>query len=94
MKTVRVIVLMLVGIAIGSLIRPVQGQTNAVFFLIGQRLTLSYGDRTVDCTVAEIRGSFVRCEQVKPDPFTRFPNHTTWHNIATVMSVSIRESQQ
>ena len=33
----------------------------------------------------------MRCEQPKPDTFSRFPPYVAWYNIATVRSVSIRE---
>jgi hypothetical protein len=94
MTTVRITVLILIGIVVGSLTRPVQGQSDAVLFGPGQRLTLSYGDRTVHCTVLETRGAFVRCDDGKPDPFNRFTPSISWHNIATVTSVSVWESQR
>ena len=93
MTTARVIVLVLIGVALGSVTPPVQGQTEVVPFVVGQRLTLTFGDRSVSCRVVETRGSFVRCE-VKPDPFRRFPAQVTWYNIATVTEVSVRESEQ
>jgi hypothetical protein len=92
-----VLVLILIGAAVGSPVRPVDAQTDVVLFQVGQRLTLSYIDeRSIDCTVLEIRGSFVRCEQPKPmNTFSRGPSHlTTWYHLATVRSVSIREPQQ
>ena len=95
MTTIRVLVLILIGVAVGSLIRSVHAQTDVVLFQVGQRLTLSYSDeRSVDCTILEIRGAFMRCDQPKPDPFMRFPPYVTWHNVATVRSVSIREPRR
>ena len=35
----------------------------------------------------------MRCEQPKPDTFSRFPAYVGWYNIATVRSISIREPQ-
>jgi len=95
MLTALVLVLILIGVAVGSLIRPVDAQTDVVLFQVGQRLTLSYIDeRSIDCTLLEIRGSFVRCEQPKPiNTFNRGPV-VTWYHLATVRSVSIREPQQ
>ncbi len=58
----------------------------------GSVLTLSYFDeRSIDCTLLEICGSFMRCEQPKPDTFSRVPWQVTWYNIATLRSVYIRE---
>jgi hypothetical protein len=63
-------------------------------FQVGQRLTLSYIDeRSIDCTIVEIRGSFVRCDQPKPDTFSRVPPYVTWYHLATTRSVSIRAAQ-
>jgi hypothetical protein len=95
MTAARIIVLVvvLVGIAVGSLVRPVEGQANQVV-LVGQRMTMSYGDRTVDCMVVETRGSFVRCGPIKPDAFSRPSPYVTWHNLDTVEHVSIRLSEQ
>jgi hypothetical protein len=42
MTTIRALVLILIGVAVGSLIRSVDAQTNVVLFQVGQRLTLSY----------------------------------------------------
>jgi hypothetical protein len=95
MATIRALVLILIGVAVGSLIRSVHAQTDVALFQVGQRLTLSYIDeRSIDCTLLEIRGSFVRCEQPKPsNTFNRGPSYVTWYHIATVRSVSIREAQ-
>jgi hypothetical protein len=95
MTTIRALVLILIGVAVGSLIRSVHAQTDVVLFQVGQRLTLSYVDeRSIDCTLLETRGSFVRCEQPKPpNTFNRGPSYVTWYHIATVRSVSIRETQ-
>ena len=51
------VVLVLIGLAVGTMIRPVEAQTDSSLFQIGQRLTLSYTDeRSIDCTLLEIRG--------------------------------------
>jgi hypothetical protein len=95
MMTIRALVLILIGVAIGSLMRSVHAQTDVGLFQVGQRLTLSYIDEhSIDCTLLDIRGSFLRCEQPKPDTFSRVPSYVTWHNIATVRSVYIREPQR
>jgi hypothetical protein len=96
MTAARVIVLVvvLVAIAVGSLVRPVEGQTSVQVVLIGQRMTMSYGERTVDCMVVETRGSFVRCGPIKPDAFSRPSTFVTWYNVDTVEYVSIRQSEQ
>ena len=92
MTTIRALVLILIGLAVGSLMRSVHAQTDVVLFQVGQRLTLSYIDeRSIDCTLLEVRGSFMRCEQPKPDTFGRVPSYVTWYNIATIRSVYIRE---
>ena len=95
MTTSRALVLILIGVAVGSLIRTVHAQTDVVLFQVGQRLTLSYIDeRSIDCTLLEIRGSFLRCEPPKlPDRFTRGPSYVTWYHLATIRSISIHEPQ-
>jgi hypothetical protein len=89
--TIRAIVLVLIGLAVGSLVRPVQAQPDSAPFQIGQRLTLSYVERSIDCTVQEIRGAFVRCVRPKPDPFTKVPVEVAWYNAASTEFISIRE---
>ena len=42
MATIRALVLILIGVAVGSLIRSVHAQTDVVLFQVGQRVTLSY----------------------------------------------------
>ena len=62
----RALILVVVGIVVGAVIRPVQAQTESPIFKVGQRLTLTYvGDRFVECNVAEIRGAFIKCEDNK-----------------------------
>jgi hypothetical protein len=94
MTTVRVLVLVLVAIALGAVIRPVHGQTEAAPVHVGQRLTLSYGERTIDCSIAEARGAFVRCEAKPPSAFSRSLAYVTWYNLATVEYVTIRETER
>jgi hypothetical protein len=96
-RMLPVVVLVLIGLAVGTMIRPVEAQTDSSLFQVGQRLTLWYSDErsSIDCTHLEIRGSFVRCESPKPtNTFNRGPSQlTTWYHLATVRSVSIREPQ-
>ena len=89
--TFRALFLVLIGLVVGSLVRPVQAQPDGAPFQVGQRLTLSYVERSVDCTVGEIRGTFVRCVPPRPDPFMKTPVYVTWHNAASTESLSIRE---
>ena len=71
----RALILVLVGIVVGAVMRPVQAQTESAIFKVGQRLTLTYvGDRVVECNVAEIRGMFISCEDNK---IMRFNTTTT-----------------
>ena len=42
MTTIRSVVLILIGVVVGSFIRSVHAQTDVVLFQVGQRLTLSY----------------------------------------------------
>ncbi len=48
---------LLVGVAASTVIRPVEAQTEASLYQLGQRLQFSYTDRTQECTVAEVRGA-------------------------------------
>ena len=60
------ILLVLIGVAIGATMRPLQAQSDSSLFKAGQRLTLAFvGDRFVERNVSEIRGSFIRCEDNK-----------------------------
>ena len=64
-----------------AVMRPLQAQTDAAIFKIGQRLTLTYvGDRVVECNVAEIRSTFIRCED----------NKIMWFNTATTIALTVR----
>jgi hypothetical protein len=89
--TIRAIVLVLIGLVGGSLVRPAHAQPDGALFQVGQRLTLSYVERSIDCTVQEIRGTFVRCVRPKPDPFMKFPVEVAWYNTASTEFISIRE---
>ena len=83
---------MLVGVAASTVIRPVEAQTETSLYQLGQRLQFSYTDRTQDCTVAEVRGAFVRCDPGKPDVFQPRPAQTvTWYNTASTVYISVRE---
>ena len=81
---IRVLVLLIViaaAIAATAVMRPLQAQTDAAIFKIGQRLTLTYvGDRVVECNVAEIRSTFIRCED----------NKIMWFNTATTIALTVR----
>lgn len=84
----------LAGVVVGSLIRPVlaqPAQLTANPIEVGQRMTLSWVERSADCTVQEVRGTFVRCAIPPPDPFSRGARYTTWYNTASVESLSIRQ---
>ena len=81
----------LVGVVVGSFVRPVSAQPTGNPIDVGQRMTLSWNERSVDCTVQEVRGPFVRCAVPTPDPFSRSPRHTTWYNTAVVESISVRQ---
>jgi hypothetical protein len=89
--TIRAIVLVLIGLAVGSLVRPVQAQPDGALFQVGQRVTLSYAEHSIDCTVQEIRAPFMRCVRPKPDPFLNTPTEVAWYNTASTVSISIRE---
>ena len=86
---------MLFGFVVGSLVRPVQAQLNVdPPFQVAQRVSLSYGEPTIDCTVQEIRGTFLLCAPAKPDPFMKFPAYATLHNIASTENISIVTSSR
>ena len=91
--TLRALFLVLIGLVGGSLVRPVQAQPDGAPFEVGQRLTLSYVEHSIDCTVQEIRGTFVRCVPPKPDPFMKYPAYVTSHNAASTESISIRREK-
>jgi hypothetical protein len=89
--TPRAVVLVFIGIAVAMLLRPVEAQTESSPYQLGQRLQMSYTDRTVDCTLAEVHGAFVRCEPGKPDAFSRGALAATWYNTASTVFISVRE---
>ena len=89
--TIRAIALVFIGLAVGSLVRPLQAQPDNHPFQVGQRLTLSYNERSIDCSVLEVRGAFLRCATPKPDAFNRFPMYVNWYNTNSAESISIRE---
>ena len=77
----RVLALFVVIVAAIAVMRPLQAQTDSAIFKIGQRLTLTYvGDRVVECNVAEIRSTFIRCED----------NKIMWFNTATTIALTVR----
>jgi len=73
-------------------IRPCPDRRRVVPSLTATHFVV-YRRRSIDCTLLEIRGSFL-CELTKPDTFSRVPSHVTWYNIATVQSVYICEPQR
>ena len=81
----------LVGFVVGSFGRPVSAQPTTNPIDLGQRMTLSWNERSVDCTVQEVRGTFVRCAIPTADPFNRSPRYATWYNTAVVESISVRQ---
>jgi hypothetical protein len=93
--TLRAIVLVLIGLVgliVGSLIRPVEAQAPTTPFQIGQSLVISLvTEDTVRCVVIEKRGDWVSCDTGKPDPFRRGPAETTWYNVANAFSITIQE---
>ena len=60
MTTIRALVFILIGVAVGSLIRTVHAQTDVVLFQVGQRLTLSYDQRALDPTDAPRNSWIIR----------------------------------
>jgi hypothetical protein len=75
------VVVLIVGILIGSFARPVGAQTDPALYKVGTRLTLAYvGDRFAECNVAEIRGPLIRCEDSK----------IQWFNVDNAISVTVR----
>lgn len=75
------VLLLLLGIAIGSFARPVRAQTDPPLYKVGQRVTLAWtGDRFAECEVAEIRGPYMRCEG----------NAIQWFNVGNAISVTVR----
>ena len=77
----RAFILVVAGLAVGAVIRPVQAQSESPIFKVGQRLTLTYvGDRFVECNVAEIRGAFIKCED----------NKIMWFNTSTTIALTVR----
>jgi hypothetical protein len=92
MTSLRAVVLVLLGIAVGTVIRPVEAQTETAPFAVGQRLLLGYTDRSAECTLAEVRGAFIRCDPGKPDAFSRAPaTPRTWYNTASTVFVAVGE---
>jgi hypothetical protein len=77
----RAFILVVAGLVVVAVIRPVQAQTESPIFKVGQRLTLTYvGDRFVECNVAEIRGAFIKCED----------NKIMWFNTSTTIALTVR----
>jgi hypothetical protein len=91
--TLFTLVLLLIGLLVGSLVRPIQAQPNPGPFQVGQRVSLSYADRSAECTVQEIRGECLLCAPSKQDPF-KLPTYPTWYNMASTESISILTSSR
>ena len=90
MTMLRALLLVAAGFVGGTIAQPLQAQPEGNPFRVGQVVTLWTGDRTVpDCTIEEIRGTFLRCQAPKPDPFRRFPVSVTWYNTAAAASISV-----
>jgi hypothetical protein len=86
------LVLVLIGLAAGTMIRPVEAQSATSPYPVGQRLLLGYTDRSPECTVVEVRGAFVRCDPGKPDVFQpRSEIAATWYNTASTVFIAVRE---
>ena len=85
---------LLIGLLVGSLVRPIQAQPNPGPFQVGQRVSLSYAGRSAECTVQEIRGEFLLCAPSKQDPFMKLPTYATWYNTASTESISILTSSR
>ena len=80
-RVLVLIVVIVAAFAATAVMRPLQAQTDAAIFKIGQRLTLTYvGDRVVECNVAEIRSTFIRCED----------NKIMWFNTVTTIALTVR----
>ena len=61
--TIRALVVLLIGLVVGSLMRPVEAQPSGSPFVAGQNLVLSLvNEGTVNCVVVEKRGDWVRCD--------------------------------
>ena len=78
--------------------RPVQAQTEALPFSIGDIVTFSLqDDRSWKCRIEEIRGAFARCgDPSGPSPVRygdRQPEQQ-WVNVAAVKSLSKAQSQR
>ena len=77
----RALLLVVAGIVVGALIRPVQAQRESPVYKVGQRLNLTFvGDRFVECNVAEIRGAFIKYED----------NKIMWFNTNTTIALTVR----
>ena len=57
-------------------------------FSIGEAITLHY-EHQVKCTVGEVRGDFIRCDDKTRDDF-RFnqPKIERWYNLSTVTQIT------
>jgi hypothetical protein len=70
-----------IGVIVGSLVRPISAQADPTLYKVGSRLTLAFvGDRFAECNVAEIRGPLIRCEDSK----------IQWFNTDNAISLTVR----
>ena len=89
--TIRALVVLLIGLVVGSLVRPVEAQPSGSPFIVGQNLVLTLvNEGTINCAVVEKRGDWVRCDPGNPDPFRRGPAEVSWYNLAIAISVTTR----
>lgn len=99
MLTRCLLALVILGVGVGyvSLGSPVNAQNSPLPFTIGETVTLRFGSGSLlhgvgemyECSVADIRGTFVRCAarpraSVAPEP------PELWFNLQSVASVVIR----
>ena len=85
------------GYAAGS--RPVQAQTEALPFAIGEIVTISLQGGTHRCRIEEIRSMFARCGDPSGPPVggygLRQPDQAqSWVNLAVVEWVTKRREQK
>jgi len=89
--TIRALVVLLIGLVVGSLMRPVEAQPSGSPFIVGQNVVLSLvNEGTINCVIVEKRAEWIRCDPGTPDPFRRGPAEVSWYNLGIAISVSTR----
>jgi hypothetical protein len=89
--TIRALVVLLIGLVVGSLMRPVEAQPSGSPFIVGQNVVLSLvNEGTINCVIVEKRADWIRCDPGTPDPFRRGPAEVSWYNLGIAISVSTR----